>query len=192
MSGRRRSVGTEAAADGTADRSTLHDDMAQLMRLVERLHDAAPTRPLDDRELELVGGAVTPTTAEQQLRALGVLLLTLQTYLRGRHAASQHADEPPRPRAPAPTPSSDQARRNGVAGLGPSTAGVAAAAARYIARDLAARRLSEFTSAEGYRLARELARIGGAEHAVEQLLGEANEIRLHPVPLTEALSHRPH
>lgn len=192
MSARRHSVGTGAAHGGAADRCTLHDDLAELTRLVDRLQDAAPSRPLDARELELVGGAVTPTTAEQQLRGIGVLLLTLQTYLRSRHAAPHQADEPPRSVARDTATGTDRARRNGVADTQPPAAAVAAAAATYIARDLAARRLSEFTSAEGYRLARELARIGGAEHAVEQLLGEANEIRLHPVPLTDALSHRPH
>lgn len=192
MSARRPRVATVAEDDGAADRSTLHQDMTELIRLVDRLQDAAPSRPLDERELELVGGAVTPTTAEQQLRGIGALLLTLQTYLRGRNATPQHADEPLRSVARDPATGSDRARRNGAHGRESSTAGVAAAAARYIARDLAARRLSEFTSAEGYRLARELARMGGAEHAVELLLGEANEIRLHPVPLTEALSHRPH
>jgi hypothetical protein len=69
---------------------------------------------------------------------------------------------------------------------------LAAAAARYIARDLAARQLSEFTSAEGYRLARALARFGEAEAPVERLLAEANQVRLHPMPLADALSHSTH
>jgi hypothetical protein len=69
---------------------------------------------------------------------------------------------------------------------------LAAAAARYIARDLAARQLSEFTSAEGYRLARALARFGDAEAPVERLLTEANQVRLHPMPLADALSHSTH
>ena len=71
-------------------------------------------------------------------------------------------------------------------------ADLAAAAARYIARDLAARQLSEFTSAEGYRLARALARFGDAEAPVERLLTEANQVRLHPMPLADALSHSTH
>lgn len=68
---------------------------------------------------------------------------------------------------------------------------LAAAAAGYIARDLAARQLSEFTSAEGYRLARALARLGDVEVPVERLLTEANQARLHPVPLADAMSHSP-
>lgn len=69
---------------------------------------------------------------------------------------------------------------------------LAAATARYIARDLAARQLSEFTSAEGYRLARALAKLGRVEEPVERLLAEANQVRLHPIPLADAVSHSPH
>jgi hypothetical protein len=69
---------------------------------------------------------------------------------------------------------------------------LAAAAARYIARDLAARQLTEFTSAEGYRLARALAKLGDVEAPVEQLLSEASKVRLHPMPLADAVSHSPH
>ena len=69
---------------------------------------------------------------------------------------------------------------------------LAAGAARYIARDLAARQLSEFTSAEGYRLARSLARIGQVQAQVEHLLSEANKVRLHPMPLADAVSHSSH
>ena len=69
---------------------------------------------------------------------------------------------------------------------------LAAATARYIARDLAARQLSEFTSAEGYRLARALAKLGRVEEPVERLLAEANQVRLHPMPLADAVSHSPH
>jgi hypothetical protein len=68
---------------------------------------------------------------------------------------------------------------------------LAAATARYIARDLAARQLSEFTSAEGYRLARALARLGRVDEPVERLLAEANQVRLHPMPLADAVSHSP-
>lgn len=67
---------------------------------------------------------------------------------------------------------------------------LAASTASYIARDLVARQLTEFTSAEGYRLARALAAVGDVSETVEQLLARANTVRLHPVPLTEALSHR--
>jgi hypothetical protein len=80
---------------------------------------------------------------------------------------------------------------DGPAGAGASDRELAAATARYIARDLAARQLSEFTSAEGYRLARSLARLGGVEEPVERLLAEANKVRLHPMPLADAVSHSP-
>jgi len=77
------------------------------------------------------------------------------------------------------------------AAAGASDRELAAATARYIARDLAARQLSEFTSAEGYRLARSLAKLGGVEAPVERLLADANKVRLHPMPLADAVSHSP-
>jgi hypothetical protein len=169
--------------------ATVHDDLAHLTDLVDRMWHQLPARALDDRALELTGGAVTPVVAEQQLRGIAALLLTLDTYLCGRRRRSTDAAAP---RSADPAPSATPAQRNGAPTATRPTAGLAAAAARYIARDLAARQLSEFTSAEGYRLARELARIGRDEQAVERLLAQANQIRLHPVALTEALSHSPH
>lgn len=187
MSSTRPGVEPTAAVDPRNRTATVHEDMAHLTDLVDRLRHRLPTRALGDRELELTGGAVAPVVAEQQLRGIATLLLTLDTYLRGRRNGSSGSA----PRGSAdPEPSPVPAQRNGAPT--PPTAGLAAAAARYIARDLAARQLSEFTSAEGYRLARELARIGRDEEAVEELLGQANQIRLHPVSLTEALSHSPH
>lgn len=161
-------------------------DVAELERLVRVLGRHAPPDPATGRrELQLIAADLSAGAAEQRLRAITALLLTMETYLRvtrrvdGSPAASRassHADAGP--------PSAD-----GVGPVDDELARVAAAGARYIARDLAARRLSEFTSAEGYRLARELARIGGTEEAVEHLLAEANQVRLHPMPLAEALSH---
>ncbi|CAN5872880.1 hypothetical protein BH23ACT10_BH23ACT10_19520 [soil metagenome] len=170
----------------TVARTGLGHDMAHLADLVDHLDALTPTRPIDDRELELVGAAVTPDIAEQQLRGIRALLLTLHAYLRSQRtttgSTAARSTDDGRPAAPA-------VHDNGASPAQPSDPELAAAAARYIARDLAARQLSEFTSAEGYRLARALARIGGDEAAVDQLLGEANTIRLHPVPLTDALSH---
>lgn len=188
MPNRRRAVDTAARADAARRRAVLRSDLARLTDLVDGLRRELPARPLDDRELELTGGAVTPVTAEQQLRGIGVLLLTLDTYLRGRRQPPPVTARP----SPGSTLSAEAARRNGTPTTAGPAAGLAAAAARYIARDLAARQLSEFTSAEGYRLARELGRIGRDEATVEQLLTQANQIRLHPVSLTEALSHSPH
>lgn len=179
--------------------SVLARDLAHLQRLIGVMHHHAPQEPPDERELALLTGAVSASTAEQHLRAIGALLATLDTYLGGRrqpdgrrrHATAGCADADADAAVASTTAASDSS-----APPVPSTpdlpdVALAAAAARYIARDLAARRLSEFTSAEGYRLARTLAVLGGAEDAVEQLLAEANTIRLHPPPLTDAVSHSP-
>lgn len=168
--GRERGTGTALARD-----------VAHLQRLIGVLRRHARPESDDERELALLAGPVSASTAEQHLRAIGTLLATLDTYVRGRRAHDR--------REPTPAP----AHANGVAPA-PATVtapdpALAAAAARYIARDLAARRLSEFTSAEGYRLARTLARIGEVEAPIERLLAEANTIRLHPPPLTDAVSH---
>lgn len=164
----------------------LQSDMMRLDGLVRSLHRRVPYEPIDQRALDLIGGEVAPATAEQHLRAIGVLLMTLETYLRGVRRPVRCE-----PRA-SERPSASEVSRNGTSPASVPDRPLAAAAARYIARDLAARQLSEFTSAEGYRLARELATLGGAEEAVEQLLAKANKIRLHPGPLTEALSHSAH
>ncbi|HSJ43628.1 MAG TPA: hypothetical protein VK923_02970 [Euzebyales bacterium] len=154
-------------------------DLAHLHRLIGVMHRHTSHELADERELALLAGAVSASTAEQHLRAIGALLATLDTYVRCR----RRHDEP------AHTPASEgDAARVSAPPTAPDTV-LAAAAARYIARDLAARRLSEFTSAEGYRLARWLARIGDVEAPVERLLAEASTIRLHPAPLTDAVSH---
>lgn len=160
-------------------RAALSGDLAHLQRLIAVMHHHAPPAATDDRELALLAGAVGTSVAEQHLRAISALLATLDTYLRGRR---------PRAAMPAPQGADGDASPGRAPTSAPDTA-LAAAAAQYIARDLAARRLSEFTSAEGYRLARTLARIGDVEAPVERLLGEANTIRLHPPPLTDAVSH---
>jgi hypothetical protein len=146
------------------------------------MHRHAQPERDDDRELALLAGPMSASTAEQHLRAIGTLLATLETYVRGRRAHDRRA------RTPVPTLASDDVAPGPVMATAPEPA-LAAAAARYIARDLAARRLSEFTSAEGYRLARTLARIGKVEAPIERLLAEANTIRLHPPRLTDAVSH---
>lgn len=162
---------------GRAGGADLRRDLAHLQHLIDVMHHHAPMAPPDDRDLGLLAGDVSASTAEQHLRAVGVMLTTLHTYLRGQRPAG--------PAAPVRAPDRDATARGGGSATDPA---LAAAAARYIARDLAARRLSEFTSAEGYRLARTLARIGGVEAPVERLLSEANTIRLHPPPLTDAVS----
>lgn len=162
--------------------TALARDVAHLQRLIGVLHRHARPEPDDERELALLAGPVSASTAEQHLRAIGALLATLDTYVRGRRAHDR------RERTPAPAHANDDVAPAPATVTAPDPA-LAAAAARYIARDLAARRLSEFTSAEGYRLARTLARIGEVEAPIERLLAEANTIRLHPPPLTDAVSH---
>jgi hypothetical protein len=167
----------------------LHDDLAELQRLVRVLERHAPVPDVvNHRELMLIGEDLAPSRAEQHLRAVAALLLTLSTYLRGR--ARRERRLPRRPTgAPVPDSAAPPAANGARAGVAAAMdAELAAAAASYIARDLAARQLSEFTSAEGYRLARALAQIGRVGEAVEQLLAEANQIRLHPMSLPETLS----
>jgi hypothetical protein len=157
-------------------------DLAHLQGLIGVLHRHFPWEPIDERERSLLVGATSASTAEQHLRAIGALLATLDSYLRGRRPHGERTHDP------APTPARDDVAPAPATSTGPGPA-LAAAVARYIARDLAARRLSEFTSAEGYRLARTLAGIGGVEAPIERLLAEASAIRLHPPPLTDAVSH---
>lgn len=162
--------------------SGLAHDLAHLQRLVGVMHNDASSEPVAERERSLLAGAMSASASEQQLRAIAALLATLETYLRGRRLHDGHT------RTPAPTATGDDPAPLHVGVAAPDPV-LAAAAARYIARDLAARRLSEFTSAEGYRLARTLARIGDVEEPIERLLAEANTIRLHPPPLADAVSH---
>ncbi|HEX6254563.1 MAG TPA: hypothetical protein VFZ70_02015 [Euzebyales bacterium] len=172
-----------ARAGGSDRRAALTRDVAHLNHLIDVLHDRGAPDGVDDRDPELLTGTRSPTVAEQRLRAASTLLSTLDTYLRGRQRAQVSdgrdrrddgaAMRPPRVVATRSEPGSE----------------LAAAAATYIARDLAARQLTEFTSAEAYRLARALARIGGVSDAVERWLAEANTIRLHPAPLRDAVSH---
>lgn len=150
----------------------LRRDTDRLAALVAELPvDVAGDGRRDLRALDSASGL-----AELHLRALGALLVSLDTWVRGHRPTTGRA-------GPAAVPAAGDAGTVGV------DAALAAAAARYIARDLAARRLSEFTSAEGYRLARALAAIGGVGADVEDLLADANTVRLHPMPLAEAVSH---
>ena len=171
----------------------IHRDLAELQRLVRVLERHVPViETADHRELMLIGEDLAPYRAEQHLRAVATLLMTLSAYLRG--IAPRRSRAPRRHIVPRPAPESDDGpspNGHAVAEGAAKEMELAAAAARYIARDLAARQLSEFTSAEGYRLARELAKIGRVGEPVEQLLAEANQIRLHPMALPEALSHSP-
>jgi hypothetical protein len=185
---------------------TLRRDLTELQHLIRVLERHAPVNVADcGRELQLLDGHSSPSRVELHLRAVTALLVTLETYQQvtatgrgghGRDTASGVTRESP---APAGINGAAVNGRplNGHAGdRTPRSASqdteLAAATARYIARDLAARQLSEFTSAEGYRLARALARIGQVQAQVEQLLSEANKVRLHPMPLADAVSHSPH
>lgn len=174
-------AGTPHAPAGQGNgRAASSGDLGHLQHLVSVMHHHAPPAAAEERELARMADAVWTSAAEQHLRAVSALLATLDTYLRSRRR--RRIPMPPQHGAaggPAPVPAAASA----------PDAALAAATARYIARDLAARRLSEFTSAEGYRLARALARIGDVEAPVERLLAEANAIRLHPPPLTDAVSH---
>jgi len=191
------------SAPAVVDRS-VQDDLAELQRLLRVLERHAPVDLTGcERELELLADHRSAGRAELHLRAVATLLVTLDTY---QHAAARRRTHrrPPAVAAVAapPAPANGRplnghpvnGRRGGhlPAASEPADTELAAATARYIARDLAARQLSEFTSAEGYRLARALARIGGVEAQIERLLAEANQVRLHPMPLADALSHSPH
>lgn len=152
------------------DRAALRRDATTLGALVRALPamsraDAGPDGAVDAGDWSVV--------AEQHLCAVSALLIVLDTSLRAHRTSAVG------PAAPAVTVS--PARGVDV--------DLAAAAATYIARDLAARRLSEFTSAEGYRLARRLADIGRVRADVERLLADADTVHLHPMPLTGAVSH---
>jgi hypothetical protein len=201
-----------ARPPSAAVRRPAQQDLQELQRLIRVLERHAPVGRADARrDLEVVGQPHLMGNAEPHLRAVNALLVTLATYQRqGRRRRSG--------REPGPTPATVTLvpSRNGRSGDngapvdhndqhlrgarshdtrgGPASpdANLAAAAARYIARDLAARQLTEFTSAEGYRLARALAKLGDVEAPVEQLLREASKVRLHPMPLADAVSHSPH
>jgi hypothetical protein len=163
-------------------RRALARDVAHLNHLIDLLHDRGAPDGVAERDLELLAGGRSLTIAELELRAVSTLLTTLDTYLkRGRPRAV--TDERVRDDGSIGQPSDAATTESGP------DAELAAAAATYIARDLAARQLTEFTSAEAYRLARALARIGGVSNSVERWLAEANTIRLHPAPLRDAVSH---
>ena len=193
------------SAPAVVDRS-VQDDLAELQRLLRVLERHAPVDLTGcERELELLADHRSAGRAELHLRAVATLLVTLDTY---QHTAASRRRTQRRPPAVAAVAATPPAHANGrplnghqvngrrgghlPAASEPADTELAAATARYIARDLAARQLSEFTSAEGYRLARALARIGGVEAQIERLLAEANQVRLHPMPLADALSHSPH
>jgi hypothetical protein len=169
-------------ADTSDRRTALARDVAHLTHLIDVLHDRVAADGVGERAPELLAGTRSLSVAEQQLRAVSTLLSTLDTYLKGRRRDTPGDDRAPADRKVRP-PAQDEVTRSG-----PGTE-LAAAAATYIARDLAARQLTEFTSAEAYRLARALARIGGVSTSVERWLAEANTIRLHPAPLRDAVSH---
>jgi hypothetical protein len=164
-------------------------DLAELGRLVRVLEHHVPGNGGDvRRELLLIGEEVPVGSAEQHLRAVKALLVSLAAYQRRparRPLSDRRFGRLTRHARPARNGSTPEPSSTSLSDL-------AAAAARYLARDLAARQLTEFTSAEGYRLARGLARIGAVEEPVERLLTEANRVRLHPMPLAETLSHSPH
>jgi hypothetical protein len=190
--------------------ASIRRDLAELQRLVRILHRHAAVGVEDGhRDLEILDEQCRIGRAEPHLRAVAALLVTLDTYQNvgsRRAKASRQAGNPtaikrgPAHAAPTEAQSSGPTLVRPVNGhpINPAPQSalldtdLAAAAARYIARDLAARQLSEFTSAEGYRLARALARFGEAEAPVERLLAEANQVRLHPMPLADALSHSTH
>lgn len=209
-----------AAAPSTRARrraAKARNDLRELQRLVRILEQHVAVNETDvQRDLELLADPDAVVRAEPRLRGLTVLLVSLSTY-RKATAAPRVRRRPPRAvadgaRLPARSAGASGDGTNGVAVNGVHANGqcangvhgdverikaaadqqLAAATARYIARDLAARQLSEFTSAEGYRLARALAKLGRVEEPVERLLAEANQVRLHPMPLADAVSHSPH
>lgn len=208
-------VARQRAAKARADLRELQ----RLVRILEQ-HVPVDDTDMQ-RDLELLADPDAVVRAEPRLRALTALLVSLSSYRQATAAARARPHPPapearPSPNAPAPPANGSRSigggtqvngtvAVNGVHVNGHHMNGVhadvdreqasdeelAAATARYIARDLAARQLSEFTSAEGYRLARALARLGRVEEPVERLLAEANQVRLHPMPLADAVSHSP-
>jgi hypothetical protein len=193
-------------ASGAQPPSAAQQHLQELQRQIRVLERHAPVGEDDARrDLEVVGQPRLMGNAEPHLRAVNALLVTLandQTSVRRRRRTTGRE---PRPTHGAATVTLVPSRngRSGDNGApvdhddtrgGPASpdADLAAAAARYIARDLAARQLTEFTSAEGYRLARALAKLGDVEAPVEQLLREASKVRLHPMPLADAVSDSPH
>ena len=175
---------------------SIRQDLAELQRLVRILHRHAAVGVRNHtRDLDVLDENPRIGRAEPHLRAVAALLVTLDAYQHltvTRRRPARDAATQEQPRVPTLVPVNGQAADQASQTSTALDTDLAAAAARYIARDLAARQLSEFTSAEGYRLARALARLGHAEAPVEQLLSDANQVRLHPMPLTDALSHSPH
>ena len=191
--------GGRAGGDGRAAAARRH--LTELERLIRVLEHHVPVHEVSlHRDLALLGPGDAAGRAEPHLRAVTALLVSLATYQDASRRTVTARSRRPAP----PAPVRAGARVNGHHPNGRSPDGrppgegtptdreLAAAAATYIARDLAARQLSEFTSAEGYRLARALAKAGGVEAPVERLLTEANQLRLHPMPLADAVSHSPH
>lgn len=207
----RTSLRTSTQDRGTPAQAAL-GELQRLVRILDRHRAVAADT---DRDLDLLGDCEAITHAEDRLRAVTALLVSLSTVqrLRSRDAPTaattadcESAEHGIRAALPVSVnvngvtvrdrPLRDtEGTSGGAAHVNGRSVGaereLAAATARYIARDLAARQLSEFTSAEGYRLARTLARLGGVEQSVEQLLAQANDMRLHPAPLANAMSHSP-
>lgn len=177
----------DAGRAGQRRGDELAEGLAHLGRLVELLPDRSGAPPTADQRTTRAAPTSGESTAARHLRAVGALLVTLQTSLDRRGVTRSAGDAVPLRPGRRPV-RSDIGPVNGAGGPGTQ---LAAASARYIARDLAARRLSAFTSAEGYRLARALAAVGGVEAEIEQLLAEANTVTLHPGPLGDAVSHSP-
>lgn len=188
----------EVARAAARDRNRhLWIEFEALQRVVGELARKGAADLSDARELQLIDPrGPNPSIDEQRLRLTTVLLVTIANAHR-LGWRRMHADRPPRtthsvrgilapigqafvrPRdgnhpGPADSPCTLRTPRD------TALRHLTAAAARYIARDLAARRLPEFTSAEGYRLARSLAAFGAVDSEVRDLLAEANRARLFP------------
>lgn len=201
LPGRPRSHDATTRNDArTRSRSTAPQSLQELQRLIRILERHAPVGQADARrDLEVVEEPRRMGNAEPHLRAVNALLVTLATYQKAQKATRlrrRTTRQEPRPMLGPATvtlvPSGNGRSGDNGATVDHDDAQLAAAAARYIARDLAARQLTEFTSAEGYRLARALAKLGNVEAPIEQLLREASKVRLHPMPLADALSHSSH
>ena len=183
--------------DRAQQRSAAQQGLEELQRLIRVLERHAPVGQADGRrDLEVVEEPRRMGSAEPHLRAVNALLVTLATYQKTVRRQPRTTGRQPRPMLGPTTvtlvPSVNGRSGDNGAPVEHDDQQLAAAAARYIARDLAARQLTEFTSAEGYRLARALAKLGDVEAPVEQLLREASKVRLHPMPLADAVSHSPH